>query len=284
MNTALGPTHDPAWLAHLLDDPGRLHAVPAGPLSLALLDNLASSDPHLRDALSLTLLDRLIESDRLATPDRERLAAAAIDEAHLGAGLGHTGDDRVFARSFGVLVVAALVEHDRDRQELVASTVGRLADAVLTYAACERDFRGYIPGQGWAHAAAHTADALGCLAAHPAVPASMVPVILQRIRELASVPVPLGFLEDDRLALAAYRIMRLGKVPDDAVTTWLGGFNLPPDETDAGSGTVMGSNQEHFLRSLYFRWLRADALSPWLSRIQTAVARFDCYGAAVQDD
>ncbi len=284
MNTALGPTHDPAWLAHLLDDPGRLHAVPAGPLSLALLDNLASSDPHLRDALSLTLLDRLIESDRLATPDRERLAAAAIDEAHLGAGLGHTGDDRVFARSFGVLVVAALVEHDRDRQELVASTVGRLADAVLTYAACERDFRGYIPGQGWAHAAAHTADALGCLAAHPAVPASMVPVILQRIRELASVPVPLGFLEDDRLALAAYRIMRLGKVPDDAVTTWLDGFNLPPDETDAGSGTVMGSNQEHFLRSLYFRWLRADALSPWLSRIQTAVARVDRYGTAAQDD
>ena len=281
---ALGPTNDPHWLAHLLEDPGRLDQVPAGPLSLALLENLASPDPHLRDELSLTLLDRVIESDRLSAVNRERLAAAAIDEQHLGAGLGHTADDTVFARSFAVLVVAALVEHDRGRQELAAPTVGRLTDAVLTYAARERDFRGYIPAQGWAHAAAHTADALGCLAAHPAVPASMVPAILQRIRELASVPVPLGFLEDDRLALAAYRIMRLGKVPDDAVNTWLDGFNLPPDETDAGSGTVMGSNQEHFLRSLYFRWLRADALSPWLSRIQTAVARFDCYGTAAPDD
>lgn len=284
MNPALGPTQDPAWLAHLLDDPGRLHAVPAGPLSLALLDNLASPDPHLRDALSLPLLDRLIESDRLAAADRERLAAAATDEQHLGAGLGHAGDDTVFARAFAVLVVAALAEHDRTRRELAAPTVGRLMDAVLTYAARERDLRGYVPGKGWAHAVAHTADALGCLAAHAAVPASVIPAILQRICELASVPVPLGFLEDDRLALAAHRIMRLGKAPDDVFDAWLGGFALPPAEMDVGLGTIVGSNQEHFLRSLYFRWLRANATSPWLSRIQAAVARLDRYAAAAQDD
>ena len=282
--TALGPTQDLRWLAHLLEEPDRLHQVPAGPLSLALLDNLASPDPRLRDELSLTLLDRLIESNRLSAADRECLAVAAIDDQHLASRLGASGDDSVFARTFAVLVVAALVEHDRDRQELVPSTVGRLADAVLTYAARERDFRGYVPGQGWAHAAAHTADALACLAAHPAVPASVVPTILQRIRDLASVTVPLGFLEDDRLALAAYRIMRLDKASADIVTAWLQAFAVPPDEMDVGPGTIMGSNQEHFLRSLYFRWLRADALSPWLSPIREAVDRFDLYEAAAQDD
>lgn len=283
MTAALGPTNDPTWLARLLADPDRLLQVPAGPLSLALLDNLASPDPVLRDELSLTLLDRLIEGDRLAPPDRERLAAAAIDGHHLTAGLGHTGDDTVFARTFAVLVVAALVEHDRERQELAAPVIGRLADAVLAYAAGERDFRGYVPGKGWAHAAAHTADALGSLAAHPALPASRVLAILQGLRELASVPVPLAYLEDDRLALAAHRIMRLGTATTDEVSAWLDQFSLPPAGVDVGSGIVMASNQVHFLRSLYGRWLHTDPASPWLPRILAAVTRCDRYAAAGPD-
>lgn len=275
-----GPAQDAHWLQCLLDDEARLAAVPAGPLALALLDNLASPDPHLRDTLSLTLLDRLIEGARLGPSERERLLSSALDEHHLFWGIGRAGDDSVFSRTFSVLVVGALIEHDRQDPKLAPALVEGAAAAVAAYARRERDWRGYVAGKGWAHAVAHTADALGSLGAHPAMPASGVPAILQCLADLASVPFALGFLEDDRLALAAWRIMRLPKVPAPALDAWLAGFDIPPEATDVEPGTLMGSNQEHFLRSLYFRWLGTDASSPWLGKIRAAVGRFDLYGSA----
>ncbi len=275
-----GPAQDAHWLQCLLDDEARLVAVPAGPLALALLDNLSSPDPHLRDTLSLTLLDRLIECARLGPAERECLLAAAIDERHLFWALGQAGDDSVFSRTFSVLVVGALIEHDREDPQLAPAAVESAAAAVQAYARRERDWRGYIAAKGWAHAVAHTADALGSLAAHPAVPAPGALRLLQCLADLARVPFALGFLEDDRLALAAWRIMRLGKVPNRTLSDWLAGFDIPPEATDVEAGTLMSSNQEHFLRSLYFRWVRADASSLWLEAILAAIDRFDRYGAA----
>ena len=43
----------------------------------------------------------------------------------------------------------------------------RIKVAAMEYLAAEQDLRGYVPGKGWAHSVAHTADLLAWLARSP---------------------------------------------------------------------------------------------------------------------
>lgn len=180
--------------------------------------------------------------------EAEALLATAIDGEHLFRDIGVSGDDSVFVRSFSVLLVPLMLEHDFTGRPLDPGLVRRTLEAVLRYAQTERDFRGYVAGSGWAHASAHTSDALDAL----------------------------GYLEDDRLAFAASSIVRGGRLPDQAIALWLDSFQLLDDRDEQGT-TLGGANAEHFLRSLYFRLLHTGRLSPWLGPIESALARFDIY-------
>lgn len=262
-------------LERLLDGQGW---PPEDPLVLAeaLLENFASPDPHLRDELSYTLLDRLIDGGLLSTPELAAWVERSIDEHHLSLGLGESGTDSVFRRSFSVLVVPLVVEYDAQRGGLAPSTIAAVIDAVLTYARSEQDWRGYVVGKGWAHATAHTADAIGSLGRHPHTPAEQLPELLAVIHHLATVPHALGYLEDDRLAYAAWRIIRSGRLLDQHIHRWLDGFQLL-EGPDTQAETLRGANAEHFLRSLYFRCKAHAETRGWLDAIQMALDRFDIF-------
>lgn len=257
---------------------GRAGWPPSEPWSLAeaLLENFGSADPQLRDTLSFILMDRLIEEDLLTRGERVALLKAALDDRHLFAGIGESGTDSVFRRSFSVLVMPMVLGPDLGAGELPEDLVVWALDRVLVYARAERDWRGYVADKGWAHTVAHTADALWMVGRHPRTPVTRVPDVLCAIHDLATLTYPLGYLEDDRLAFAAYQLMQSGRLSADAIQAWLDSFQ-PLTGPDDQAETLGGANAEHFLRSLYFRFRAKDREHAWLDPIQAALDRFDIF-------
>ncbi len=267
---------DVEFLRKVVNEDGLLpRTVSAWPLVLSLIENFASPDAHLRDKLSYTLIAQLILRNSLADDQYEELLRTAADEAHLFFRIGETDSDSVFMRSFSVLLVPLVIDRGNQAAALPQDLVQSVTESVLRYASSERDWRGYVPGKGWAHAVAHTADALSACALHPATTGEQVKRILESIRQLATLPSPLGYLEDDRLAMAAFSIIQKSGVHESVVDMWLNSFQLL-DLCDQNA-ILGGANAEHFLRSLYFRFLHADRSSGWLPKIESAVARFDIF-------
>lgn len=242
---------------------------------LGLLENLGSPDPVLRDELSYSLLCRLLESGRVSPATVRLLLGRSIDDGHLFWRVGEAGTPTVFRRSFSVLMVPLVLEVPSARQALTDGLVHDAEVAVIRYAYMEQDRRGFVESQGWAHSAAHTADALGALGLDPAV--DDVPRVLAALRHLATLSHPLSFLEDDRIAWAVKEVMRGGRVAPDTFQRWLDGFRRPAEEVDVGSGTIAGANAEHVLRSLYFRLRLWEGGASWLEPVFEAALRFDLF-------
>lgn len=242
-----------------------------------LMQNLGSPDPELRDDLTYRLMGMLIVGGHLEFSDQEELLWMATDAEHLFHGVGESGTDTVFMRSFSALMVPLLLAHGEHAKRFSTSAVEEVADRLLRYATTEQDWRGYVPDKGWAHSVAHTADALMACGTHPATAKELGERILQGIKHLAMVPHPLGYLEDNRLAFAAFSIIQNNRIPEANIQGWLDSFQLVTDQDNDGDETLCGANAEHFLRSLYFRFRHADRTSFWLDRIVDALARFDIY-------
>ena len=252
-------------------------------LAEALLENFASPDLRLRDMLSFTLMDRLIEQGLLTLGERLALLQAALDDRHLFAGIGESGTDSVFRRSFSVLMVPMVLGPDLRAGEVPEDLVIWALDQLMAYTRSERDWRGYVADKGWAHAVAHTADALWIGGRHPRTPVTRVPDVLFAIHDLATLTYPLGYLEDDRLAFAAYQIIQPGRLRTDAIQAWLDSFQRPTGADDQVQ-TLGAANAEHFLRSLYFRFRAKDREHAWLDPIQAALDRFDLFLLYPQPD
>lgn len=254
-------------------------------LAQELLEHFGSPDPKLRDTLSYTMMERLVSERLLNLEEQLVLLKTALDDHHLYAGIGETETDSVFLRSFSVLVVPIILGEDLDEGRLSESVVVDTLDRVFDYARAERDWRGYVVDKGWAHAVAHTADALGVVARHPRMPIHRLSEVFSTIQYLATLPYPLGYLEDDRLAYAAYQIIESGRVSTSMLDKWLNRFQrlVGPDD---GVETLGGANAEHVLRSLYFRFRAKDTAHPYLDAIQKALDRFDIFlpEASTDDD
>jgi hypothetical protein len=82
-------------------------------------------------------------------------------------GIGSTGDESVLLRSFSALDLSMLAAHDLDKPFLEPAAFRELLAAALDYLAREKDVRGFVPGSGWHHSTAHTADLLKFLARSP---------------------------------------------------------------------------------------------------------------------
>lgn len=124
-----------------------------------------------------------------------------------------------------------------------------MTSVVLDYARRERDHRGFVDDKGWAHAVAHTADALDSCAQHPVTNLEERIAILNVIAELATLSEPLAYSEDDRLAFPVHRVIQGNQVAYDDLHTWISQFDI---ETTASKESVI-------------RWVNALSAQPLLS-------------------
>ena len=192
---------------------------PLGDLTAELTTMLGSVEPEVRDGTAYpalaTWIDRGVYDDLLPGLGDGMVAG-------LEAGLGETGTDTVFRRSFSALVLAECLARDNQRHLLPDTQVLEWGDRLATWFLREQDTRGFVPGKGWAHAVAHGADAVGVLGRSPHLGAPELTVLLDVLAErlVVATSEPLRAGEPDRMAAATMRILRRDLVPIGDLEPW----------------------------------------------------------------
>lgn len=227
---------------------------PLGELTAELTRMLGSTDPVERDRTAYPTLGTWIDRgvyDELLPGLGDGMAAG------LEVGLGEEGTDSVFRRAFSVLVLATVIERDTQEYLVPADQVLRWGDKIVSWYLRERDLRGYVPGKGWAHAAAHGADAIAALAGSRHFGIPELTVLLDVLADrLALSDTPLLCGEPDRMAHAVMEVLRRDLVPLSVVEPWLRRV-ARQGATDAIRGDVdpyaATNNAQQLLRAVYLQ-------------------------------
>jgi len=256
-SAAFAAPHDVAFWRDLAAND---YAIPEGaalePLVAELSEALGSTDPVLRDGVAYTTLTAWIyEQKKLDAPHLNRL----VDEwsANLKRGLGESGTDSVFRRSFSALMLSTAAAYDNANSFLEAERFDRLVREALEYLAAEKDLRDYDPAKGWIHATAHTADLLKFLGRSPKLKAERQAAIAAGIQaRLRSAGAVFTHGEDERLARALLSLLRRADADKALLDAWLTALPAEnkalwqaPALDPAGYASVQ--NQRGCLRSLY---------------------------------
>ena len=227
---------------------------PLDDLTAELTAMLGSVEPDVRDGTAYpaltTWIDRGVYDDLL-----RGLGDGMV--AGLEAGLGETGTDTVFRRSFSALVLAGCISRDNEHQLLPGAKVMEWGDRLATWYLREQDTRGYVPGKVWADALAHGADAIGVLAGSPHFGGPELTVLLDVLAErlLVTGSHPLLAGEPDRMAAAAMQVLRRDVVTTTDLEPWvhrIGGSAAPYGRGLSGQDIFADTNlPQAFLRALF---------------------------------
>ena len=194
---------------------------PLDDLTAELTTMLGSTRPEVRDGTAYpafaTWIDRGVYDDLLPGLGDGMVAGLSV-------GLGETGTDTVFRRSFSALVLAECLERDNAQHLLTDAKVMEWGDRLATWFLTEQDTRGFVPGKGWAHAVAHGADTIGALGESPHLAgpehALLLDILAERLlQQPADAPLAAG--EPDRIAHAAMRILRRNTLGTDVLEPWV---------------------------------------------------------------
>ena len=227
---------------------------PLAELTTELTTMLGDPDPAVRDDLAYATLATWV-AEGVYDDLLEGLGDGMC--AGLAAGLGETGTDTVFRRSFSVLVLAACIERDTAAHLVPAERIVKWGDRVASWFIRERDLRGFVPGKGWAHAVAHGADALGSLAASQAMGRLELTVVLDVLADRLLLPTEHHFVhgEADRLAQATMRLLRRDLVGLDVLEPWFSrlSHNARPEAGPGRDPYLVAGNVQQYLRALYLQ-------------------------------
>jgi hypothetical protein len=198
--------------------------VPEGRTALDMLVSmnplLASTDPVLRDDVAYSAAERWILRDKKLSPADLR-TLCDLWTKNLDDGLGQSGDDRVFKRSFSALSLSVIAAADLTAPFLDAAEVQALFERLLDYFQRERDLRGFDATRGWMHAVAHTSDALKFLSRNPKLAGGSDVRLLAAVRsKIESYDAVFTWGENDRMALALQSAVRRADADGAALTTW----------------------------------------------------------------
>ena len=256
---------------------------PLADLTAELTTMLGSPDPVDRDEFAYPILATWISEgvyDDLLAGLGDGMAAG------LTQGLGESGTDSVFRRSFSALVLAECIGRDNAESRLPPAKIMEWGDRINGWLVRERDVRGFVPGKGWAHAVAHGADAVGVLAESPHFGLTELTVLLDVVadRVLLATPAPLTSGEPDRLAAATMTVLRRRLVPLRIIEPWLARITaaaMTAGARDADPYRLTG-NPEAFLRALHIQValapepidVRADLLLELVSALRTTNAAY----------
>lgn len=181
-------------------------AVPPGEsvdrLTLEIVDLAAETNPALRDECGYEILAAWVyEKDLLSADQLEAVRGKLVPG--MISHLGESNNPTIFRRSFSALYLSILAAQDLRKPFLSESAFHQTLDTALKCYAAEKDLRGYVADNGWAHATAHVADLLKFLGRNPRLTVAdqrrIVDGIAERCRTVPSVFV---WGEDARMAAA----------------------------------------------------------------------------------
>ncbi|TKD72178.1 DUF2785 domain-containing protein [Pseudalkalibacillus hwajinpoensis] len=244
----------------------------------SMLNEIGSTDPELRDELIFGTFAELVMKDYLTVEQMNFVMTACLDNQHVFYRIGEKGTDAVFTRSFSILVVALLLEKDREVSFLSDGEATKAIDRCVRYLQEEQDIRGYVEEKGWAHSIAHGADAFAEAIKHRNFGEERVAQCLETIHLCLFKEGVYVDDEDERLLLALEALLDRG-VSDAVLVSWIvgiedelellfnnEGYSVPFFHT---KGNVM-----HFLKSCYFRLLFRDCCVETRGTVENVVKKW----------
>jgi hypothetical protein len=204
LSTSLGATtHGPDFWRSIKSN----HlAVPAGEsadnLALDAVNLAGAADPFLRDDCGYEIIANWVyQQDLVSNEQLEKMRRKLLEGMTFG--LGEPDTTSIFRRSFSALYMSVLAARDLKKPFFTDASFRQTLDVALNCYEKERDLRGYIPGEGWAHATAHVPDLLKFLGRNSRLTRNDQRAIVEAIAGRArSAPSIFVWGEDGRMAAA----------------------------------------------------------------------------------
>lgn len=220
-----------------------------------MLEYIGDPDPDLRDGLVYPTFYMWIHKQQLFTAgELYSMLEVLTDEHHLFHGIGRSADSSVFTRTFTVLVIGLIAQRHKERPFLTPAGFRLLKQSLLRYYREEQDLRGYLEEGGWAHAAAHGADALDELVQCPESGEAVQLEVLEGIqRMLLNGSYIFSEEEDERIATILDTMIIHSLLPQEQIAGWFGSLGAFGKEPRSRRTDMNRVNCKNFLRCVYFR-------------------------------
>lgn len=218
-----------------------------------MLRHIGHPDPVFRDELIYSTFYEWTVNGVISAGQMKNMLNVCLDEQHLFYCIGESNTDSVFTRAFSVLIIPLALYMNQQNAFLTETDEITIKEAVIRYYRQEKDYRGYVEGKGWAHAIAHTADALDDIAKLGSMGQNELIEILDVMKELIVNGDSVYICEEDeRIVTAFMSVYRRGILSDNDICSWLKRIERSEVQPFYNNQRV---NQKNFLRSLYFRFL-----------------------------
>lgn len=228
-------------------------------LGLEMLENIGSLDPELRDELIYEILSNWISNNRFTFKELKKLLNISLDSSHLFYRLYDKEEDAVFKRTFSVLVIALIINKHRKENFLSEEVLYEAKDKLIKYMLNERDMRGYVEVKGWAHSAAHTADALDELVQCDCFNKADLIDILNSIKAKVCIGCYVYIDEEsERMVTVVENAFKRKILSNSEIVQWLQEFIIKNPRNSYMDNFHLKVNIKGFLRSLYFRLLEKE--------------------------
>lgn len=246
-------------------------------LALELMNYIGDTDGELRDILALSVLSKWMINDILTIEEIHKILNISLDEKHLLYGLGKT-DDTVFTRTFSVLIVATAVYKHRNISYLSKEEILNTLDKVINCYNKDKDVRGYVKGKGWAHGAAHGADALDELARCEEIGYEDLKRILDAVHKKISIGY-YGYIheEDERIMTVVSAVLERNLIPESEMIQWIKNFEKITKIGQSPDYLNIQVNVKNFLRSLYFRLIGNSAYDNLVNETREVLEKMNRY-------
>lgn len=246
----------------------------------AMLQFIGDPDPELRDELICnTFYEWVNDRDVLGHETLEWLLDVLQNDEYLFMGIGESDSDSVYTRSFSVLIIGQVLLQHSEVPFLSNEKIESIFNRLLTYYSSERDYRGFTSPQGWAHAAAHGADAFDAFVQCPECDEIKIVAILDALSQMLNNGTwVFQNEEDERMVRPVYRAILLGKLPLEKLTSWLEFLS----NNNAGVTDMVAYqnriNCKQFVRSFYFKVLILGGAEGVLEALTKAESKLNRYG------
>lgn len=219
-----------------------------------MLENIGDSNPLFRDNLIYTIFYYwIMEKNYYTNVELQRILTTVTDEKHLFYKIGNHEDPSVFTRTFSILLVALILSKHKKNPIFDANFFMKTKNDIVNYYSQEKDLRGYLDEFGWAHGAAHGADALDeliqCKESNDIVCRDVLKAIKNNLNNEIYI---YSNEEDERISIVLYRILENNYLSQDILYTWLNDLSSV-DMKISRQTYISFLNVRNLIRSFYFR-------------------------------
>lgn len=226
-------------------------------LIASMLEHIGSTDSTLRDAYIYGTFCKFAIEKKLDDSLLEELIDTCLTDDMLFKGIGETGTDSVFTRSFTTLLIAVVLYSDNESDFLSEEKIDEVKNKMIDYMKAEKDLRGFVSGKGWAHSIAHAADVFDELAKNRYADTKMFTELLSALWEKAFVSDTVYVHdEDERILNPIIEMLKRGldlQVVESLLQDLPAEMKKQKEQLDEENYWFLIANAKKFLKSFYIQ-------------------------------